>query len=175
MRGRENWFECPCCGGPAFEPPPAKHYDGTLSPCGCPTWWCVWGPEEDECSVERFEDVQCMACTRAIWVDGPESEAARAARGEGCARSSWMHPGQAAMLRMCERNARLTAEVRALLADFLRDIERFGHECCPASGDIHYQDAQALLLSVSRRACELLQIDEPGWVRDLPCGKGGAS
>jgi hypothetical protein len=55
----------------------------------------------------------------------------------------------------------------ALLADFLRDIERFGHECCQASGDINYMDAQALLFSVSRQACKILGIEEPGWMKDL--------
>lgn len=78
---REDWLECPCCGAPAFAPLPATHVDGTPSPCGCPTWWSVH--DEDACEVAWDEGVQCMACTRRDWVDGLDSEADRAYRGEG--------------------------------------------------------------------------------------------
>lgn len=69
---------CHCCGRLAFESG-VLVCDGDPVPCGCPCWVsldaetppCIAGAE-DPCLVCEQEEL------RAIWVDGPDSEAARA-------------------------------------------------------------------------------------------------
>jgi hypothetical protein len=67
---------CHCCGRPAFGPDELVS-DGDPVPCGCPC------DSETPAYIAGAED-PCPVCEREairdVWVDGPDCEAARAAR-----------------------------------------------------------------------------------------------
>jgi len=73
---------CHCCGRLAFGPE-ALVYDGDPVPCGCPCW--VSCDAETPAYIAGAED-PCPVCEqeaiRDVWVDGPDSEAGRAAQGD---------------------------------------------------------------------------------------------
>ena len=85
MTGR--WEDCPCCGAPTFAAGSLQDH-GTPVPCGCDCWVSV---DDDGYGAMvgyiAMGDGPCPACNiREEWLDGPDSEAARAARGFSMAR-----------------------------------------------------------------------------------------
>ncbi len=77
-----SWEDCPCCGAATF-PDDSKQWDGARVPCGCDCWVSVDTSDEEPTGHISMGDGPCPKCTTgSIWLDGPDSEAARAARGE---------------------------------------------------------------------------------------------
>lgn len=72
-------LECPCCGSEAFAAGQIVD-DGQPGACGCLCWASF--DAESSVAVAWDDEQPCPVCDlRPIWLDGPDSEAARAARG----------------------------------------------------------------------------------------------